>query len=79
MGEEPELEFLIRSVHEMTRQAFLFDTELRIPVMQQVAAASQKSPLLHGCISCLLFHPLLALGPGRASFLSSSPADSPSE
>ena len=35
-------------------------TELRIPVMQQVAAASQKSPLLHGCISCLLFHPLLA-------------------
>jgi uncharacterized membrane protein YhdT len=30
--------------------------------MQQVAAASQKSPLLHGCISCLLFHPLLARG-----------------
>jgi len=25
-----------------------------------LAAASQKSPLLHGCISCLLFHPLLA-------------------
>src|SRR5271165_7669500 len=24
----------------------------------QVSAASQQSPLLHGCISCLLIHPL---------------------
>src|ERR1700739_3665189 len=28
--------------------------------MQQISAAAQKSRLLHGCIPCLLFHPLLA-------------------
>src|SRR5262249_2367223 len=27
--------------------------------MQQIAAASQASPLLHGHVSCLLLHPLL--------------------
>src|SRR6516164_5655513 len=33
--------------------------ELRISVMQQIAAASQASPLLHSHVSCLLLHPLL--------------------
>src|SRR5215471_19106218 len=33
--------------------------ELRISVMQQIAAASQVSPLLHGHVSRLLLHPIL--------------------
>jgi hypothetical protein len=31
--------------------------ELRIAIMQQIAAASQASPLLHSHVSCLLLHP----------------------
>ena len=33
--------------------------ELRIAVMQRIAAASQSSPLLHGHVSCRLLHPFL--------------------
>src|SRR5215472_5210251 len=47
--------------------AFRFDqfskgfAELHISVMQQIAAASQASPLLHGQVSRLLLHPPLVL------------------